>query len=353
MPSSHRRRLSDSSEFRLIQAIRQKFSGPQHSSLVTGIGDDAAIIRFIQNKHLLISTDLMVEGIHFDLNLTSFQDIGYRATVANLSDIAAMGGVPRYVLTSLAIPPTYGLGDIRAMYHEIRSCCRQYHLQLIGGDTSASKKGMFLGMTILGIVENSKALRRNGAKIGDTIYTTGTVGDSLAGLKLLLGRGRPPRSVGEKRASQFLINRHRRPTPRLDIGRCLSTQKLATAAIDLSDGLSGDLAHLCQESGVGALIDGTQLPISAPCKSFARQRKLDPISLALEGGEDYELLFTAPAQNQSQLQKIQKKLDVRITPIGIIKPQRFGMRITLPNGSSQPINQTSYNHFRRKSPRPV
>ena len=353
MPSSHRRRLSDSSEFRLIQAIRQQFSGPQHSSLVTGIGDDAAIIRFIQNEHLLISTDLMIEGIHFDLKLTTFRDIGYRATIANLSDIAAMGGVPRYILTSLAIPPTYGLRDLRAMYHGILSCCRQYNLQLIGGDTSGSKKGMFLGMTILGIVENSKALRRSGAKIGDRIYTTGTLGDSWAGLKLLLGRGTPPRSVREKGTSQFLINRHRRPTPRLDIGRCLLTQKLATAAIDLSDGLSGDLAHLCQESGVGVLIDGTQLPISPPCQSFARQRKLDPISLALEGGEDYELLFTAPAQSQSQLQHIQNKFDVLITPIGTIKPRRFGMRITMPNGSSRPIAQTSYNHFRKKTRRPA
>ena len=353
MPSSNRRRVSDSSEFRLIQDIRQQSSsGHKYSSLLKGIGDDAAIIQFIQNEHLLVSTDLLIEGIHFDLKLTSFREIGHRAIIANLSDIAAMGGIPRYVLTSVAIPPTYSLTDVRALYRGLLSCCDQNKLQLIGGDTSASKKGMFLGITILGTVESSGALPRGGAKIGDKIYVTGTLGDSYAGLKLLHSKRNQPTHRLEKRISQFLINRHLRPTPRIDIGRWLSTHRLATAAIDLSDGLSGDLGHVCRESRVGAMIDATKIPISPQCRSFARRKHLNPISIALEGGEDYELLFTVPAQFQSQLTAIESHHGVQITSIGTIEPQKCGMRIKLANGVSHPLVPTSYEHFRKKN-RPV
>ena len=350
MPSSNQRPLSDSSEFRLIQAIKRQSSiGPGYSSLLKGIGDDAAIIQFIQNEHLLVSTDLCIEGIHFDLKLTSFREIGYRAIIANLSDIAAMGGIPRYVLTSVAIPSTSSLTNVQALYRGLLSCCHQYKLQLIGGDTSASKKGMFLGVTILGTVESSGALPRDGAKIGDHIYITGTLGDSWAGLKLLHKKRNHPTHHLEKRISQFLINRHLRPTPRIDIGRWLSTHRLATSAIDLSDGLSGDLGHICQESGVGAMIDATKIPISAQCRSFARRKHLNPTTIALEGGEDYELLFTVPAHYQTQLQEIESLYGVQITSIGTITPRKCGMRIKVGNGSSHPLVPTSYDHFRKKT----
>ena len=353
MPSFHQRRLSDSSEFQLIQAIRRQSTGPTHASLLKGIGDDAAIIEPLQNEHLLVSTDLLIEGIHFDLKLTSFHNVGYRATLANLSDMAAMGGIPRYVLTSVAIPPHYSLKDIRAMYRGLLSCCRQFNLQLIGGDTSASLMGMFLGITILGTVEKSRGLPRCGARIGDQIFTTGTLGDSWAGLKLLQPTGTKTKPRPEKRISQFLINRHLRPTPRIDIGRWLSTHRLATAAIDLSDGLSGDLAHLCRESGVGAMIDATKIPISPQCRSFAQNRNLDPISIALEGGEDYELLFTVPEGHQNEMQRIEDHHGVRITFIGTIQPRKSGMRIKLANGSIRKIIVSSYDHFRRKKHRAV
>ena len=348
MPSSHRRRISESSEFRLIQAIKRQSAGPNLPSLLKGIGDDAAIVQFTKNKDLLISTDLMVEGIHFDLKLTSFQELGYRATCANISDIAAMGGTPRYVLTSVALPPTFSLNNLRSLYRGLLSCCHQYQMRLIGGDTSASKRGVFLGITILGTVGTHEALPRCGAKIGDKIYTTGTLGDSWAGLRLLSSRRKPSKRHLGKRISQFLINRHLRPTPRIDIGRWLSTNRLATAAIDLSDGLSGDLTHLCQESGVGALIDETKLPISPQCHAFACERRLNPISVALEGGEDYELLFTVPAQYQTKLKEIQNNFDVQITSIGTVKPRKFGMRLKSADGSYRPLVQTSYDHFRKK-----
>ena len=349
MPSFSRRRVSDSSEFRLIQAIRRQSTGPPDPTLLQGIGDDAAVLACIPNEHLLVSTDLMIEGIHFDLRRTSLKDVGYKATIANLSDMAGMGGIPRFALTSVAIPLDYSLTDVRSLYRGLLSCCRQYNTQLIGGDTSSSKHGLFLGITILGTVEPTGALLRDGAQIGDRIYVTGTLGDSWAGLKLLLSQRKPPPSSLGKRTVQYLINRHLRPTPRIDIGRGLSTQQLATAAIDLSDGLSGDLAHVCRASKVGATLEETRIPVSPQCRSFAKIRHLDPISIALTGGEDYELLFTVPAQCQPALEEFRKHTNAPISCIGTIEPLKSGLRIQLANGSFRPIVPTSYDHFRKKN----
>ena len=189
-------------------------------------------------------------------------------------------------------------------------------------------------------------------RLGIRIYITGTLGDSWAGLQLLQRKRKQPKARLEKRLSQFLINRHLYPTPRIEIGRWLSINRMATAAIDLSDGLSGDLGHVCRESQVGAIIDATKIPISPQCRSFAHRRHLNPMSIALEGGEDYELLFTVPAQYQTQLQDIESHDSVQITAIGTIEPRRCGMRIKLANGSSHPLVSTSYDHFRKKN-RPV
>ena len=243
--------------------------------------------------------------------------------MANVSDIAAMGGRPRYLLTAIAIPPSYALSDIRAMYRGLLAGCNRYKVQLIGGDTSASKSGMFLGITILGTVAPSKALERGGAKIGDRVYTTGTLGDSLAGLTLLRNHKKKSGRHLEGRISKYLINRHLRPTPRIEIGQWLSSHELASAAIDVSDGLSGDLAHLCRESGVGVMIDETKIPISPQCQSLAHLMNLDPTSLALEGGEDYELLFTAPAgEPRKDLSRLKKRFDVPVTLIGTIASRK-------------------------------
>ena len=350
MPSTYRRSLSDFSEFQLIHALTGKNSYLQDPSLLKGIGDDTAIVQPTPDQDWLVSTDLLVEGIHFDRTMTSFQSIGHRAVIANLSDIAAMGGLPRYLLTAIAIPPSQAFSELRAVYRGILAACKRYQVQLIGGDTSASKTGLFLGMTILGTVARSKALLRGGAKIGDGVYTTGTLGDSLVGLKLLRCNKKKSRLTINAKISRYLIDRHIRPTPRIEIGQWLSSKGLATAAIDLSDGLSGDLTHLCRESGVGVMIDATKIPLSPQCQSFARLMNLDPLSLALEGGEDYELLFTAPKESHGGLQQIKKRFDVPVTLIGNIAPKKSGMRLKHPNGKTQRLVTTSYNHFQQKKP---
>ena len=347
MPPSRRRRLSDFSEFQLIQALTESFGSSRSASIVKGIGDDAAIIRNRKQDNWLVSTDLLLEDIHFDLRVTSFYDIGYRAAAANLSDIAAMGGTPQFLLVALAIPSQHSMVNLQALYRGLRSSCQLHHVRLIGGDTSASRKGIFISITVIGTVEPNKALQRSGAQIGDYLYTTGTLGDSWAGLEILLTKSKQPhRALGDRNA-KFLVNRHLRPTPRIDIGRLLSTHQLATAAIDLSDGLSGDLNHLCQESGVGALIDEMTIPTSSQYQAFARLRGHDPTELALRGGEDYELLFTVPAIARTKLRSLAKRKNLNITQIGIIQSKKIGIQLKLANGTVRPIRVKSYDHFRK------
>ncbi|MBA5867413.1 MAG: thiamine-phosphate kinase [Nitrospira sp. CR1.3] len=337
-------------EFDLIRTIRRRFAG-QDSSVLQGIGDDAAVISPSSKQDSLLATDLLAEGVHFDMRTATPADVGFRAAAANLSDIAAMGGRPRYLLVALAIPRTATGLQIRRLYQGLMAACRPHGVRLIGGDTSASMSGWFIAVTLVGSVPPNRALLRSGARAGDSIYVTGTLGDSLAGLvlakesKLRSARGIPARALSS-RHRRFLIQRHLRPTARIAIGRWLSAQRLATSAIDLSDGLSGDLSHICEESRVGAEIEVAKLPLSTACRAFAETRKTDSSNLALTGGEDYELLFTTPARLRAKLERTARELGYRITRIGTIRPARFGLQTLSEDGRRRPLSVTSYEHFR-------
>jgi thiamine-monophosphate kinase len=271
--------------------------------------------------------------------------------MANLSDMAAMGAVPRYLLTSLAIPKTLTGADIYKLYDGLMKACRLHGVRLIGGDTSASKAGLFLSVTLIGTTAVHQALFRHGARVGDRIFVTGTLGDSLAGMQLL-ARGKIPRPKRRNSAPlrtshrHFLVNRHLRPTARLAEGQWLNTARLATAAIDLSDGLSGDLRHICEESRVGAELELAKIPISPACRAYAERHRLQPVQLALTGGEDYELLFTASAKHRSTIERQGRALGYRVTCIGTIRPERFGIQMTSGDGTMRPVPITSYEHFR-------
>jgi thiamine-monophosphate kinase len=271
--------------------------------------------------------------------------------MANLSDIAAMGAVPRFLLTSLAIPKTFKPAHIYKLYEGLMKACRPYGVKLIGGDTSASKAGLFLSITLIGTTAARRALFRHGAHVGDRIYVTGTLGDSLAGLQLLTcgktirSRGRESSQL-RKSHRDFLVKRHLHPTARLAEGQWLNKARLATAAIDLSDGLSGDLRHICEESRVGAELDLGKIPISPACRAYAEMYRLQPAQLALTGGEDYELLFTASSKNQLTIERQARAHGYRVTCIGTIRPRRFGIQMTAGNGAMRPIPMTSYEHFR-------
>ncbi len=330
-------------EFDLIRAIHRRYARPD-PSLVRGIGDDAAVVAPPAGRELVLTTDLLVEGVHFDLNTAALDDVGYKAAIANLSDIAAMGARPEHVLVALAIPDSYSKGNILRLYRGLMAACRPYRVSLIGGDTSASPDAFFLSLTVTDTVPTGSALLRSGAKVGDLIYVIGTLGDSLAGLELLADR----RTVAARLSRahrRFLIARHRRPVAHCSFGQLLSRQRLASAAIDLSDGLSGDLRHLCEESGVGAEIQAGELPLSPALQAYAKTSRRDPTALALQGGEDYELLWTTAPAKQRRLQRLAARSGRRITCIGLIRPKTFGIQLRDAHDRLRRLPVTSYVHF--------
>ncbi len=355
MPSrpSGRRPSAPLAEFRLIDRLRRRF-GRTTPSVRRGIGDDAALFTPPKGRELVLTTDLLVEGVHFDPRTASLEDIGYKAAIANLSDIAAMGAKPEYLLVSIALPASCTTPQIVRLYKGIMDACRPYRVGLIGGDTSASSDGLFLNLTVTGSVPAGTALMRSGAHVGDLLYVTGTLGDSLAGLTLLSPAARRQPSLPlSVRARRFLIERHRRPTAHPLLGQVLSRHRLASAAIDLSDGLSGDLRHLCAQSRVGVEIVAEALPLSPSLRAYARAYQADPVTLALQGGEDYELLFTVPPAQERALLRLTQRRGRRLTRIGAIRPAAFGVRIREAGGRLRSLPITSYEHFRRAPDRPA
>ncbi len=332
-------------EFPLIRQLQHRHE--RRSPLIRkGIGDDAAVVSIPAGDWAVLTTDLLTEGVHFDLRTASPMSVGYRAAMANLSDVAAMGATPRFLLVSIAIPPTLRATEIHALYRGLMAACDQHHVHLIGGDTSASRQGLFLSITLLGTTARGHALFRKGARVGDGIYVTGTLGDSLAGLQLLTHRRGSHRRGGLAEADRdFLINRHRHPTARVREGLWLNQAQLATAAIDVSDGLSGDLRHVCEESQVGAEIALATLPISPACRAYADTQKIDPGALALAGGEDYELLFTVAADDEQKLERQARARRFLVTRVGRIRPRRFGLQSVAFDGTRAPLPITSYRHF--------
>lgn len=349
MPPGRSRRTSPvNSEFGLIRLLQAQVARPDRQ-VFKGIGDDTAILKTSASEWTLITTDLLTEGIHFDPALSSFEDIGYRAAIANLSDIAAMGGTPRFMLVAIAIPPTCSTGQIQRLYRGMMQAARPYPVSLVGGDTSASQRGLFLSITLTGTVKPGQALLRSGARVGDRLYVTGTLGDSHAGLGLLMQSGHVRHAPVKPTHSRFLLARHHRPSARVAEGLWLVKHGLATAAIDVSDGLSGDLRHLCEESGVGADIVEPSLPLSPACRAYATTHHLDARQIALQGGEDYELLFTVPLSQQPRFQRLAARTTFRFTCIGAITPQRFGLRVRKADGTANALSNTSYEHFLRPS----
>lgn len=332
-------------EFDLIRGLAREYSAG-HPSILRGIGDDAAVISPSSNRWELFTTDLLAEGIHFDLKTATFPDIGFRAAAANLSDIAAMGGAPEYLLVSLAIPPKGTDRQVHQLYHGMMAACRPHKVRLIGGDTSASTGTWFINITLIGSIATRQALFRGGAKPGDDLYVTGTLGDSLAGLQLLRHRRRktagPSLSAVHRR---FLERRHLRPTARISEGRWLAQLRWVTSSIDISDGLSGDLRHICEESRAGAEVIVSSLPISSACRSYAESTGQDPGTLALAGGEDYELLFTIPTRHRARFERLAVRQSIRITRIGAMKPVRESICIVTPDGRRRPMPNLSYEHF--------
>jgi len=330
-------KLREIGEFGLIERIQKSTS--KGRGVVLGIGDDAAWVRS-KRAPLLFTSDLLIEGVHFDFKWTSFYELGYKTLSVNLSDLAAMGGMPDYLVISLGIPVDFKVEDIEEFYRGIRKLALHSGVSLVGGDTSSANR-FFISAFLVGHAPYGP-VTRGGAKVGDDLYVTGTLGDSSLGLDLLRrSKGRLTR--GEV---AYLTSRHRLPTARLRAGTILAKEKLARAMIDVSDGLIQDLTHLCKASGTGAVIWHEALPLSRPYRRFTGGKRS---RYSLTGGEDYELLFSLRTRDRARLQKIRKRLDVPVTHIGRCVPARQGITVVNGKGTPLPLPQKGYDHFKFKS----
>jgi len=332
--------LGDIGEFGLIQRIREWMT-PVDPSLVQGIGDDVAVIR-TGNRILLATTDILIEGVHFDRSWIDPYHLGNKALMVNLSDIAAMGGVPTYFLISLGLPRNLSLDFVSRFYRGMKDGAKRYSVALVGGDTSLSPK-IVVNICLLGEGQAQRLLFRKGAKVGDDLWVSGTLGDAALGLRIL-------KNQGAKGKAKALIKRHLSPSPRLPLGQALARHGWATAAIDVSDGLLIDVSHLLEESKVGALIWEDRIPLSRSYRRWVRLYSKDPYRFALSGGEDYELLFAAPAEIRRRLLSLSISSKVELTRIGTILPPQKGLRVVNKEGKTYSPSRFGFDHFGYRSP---
>lgn len=311
-------------ERELIEGIRRLAQSSRNRAVVQGIGDDCAILRAAAGFDFLITTDLCIEDVHFRRKWHPARSVGHRCLARGLSDIAAMGGEPLACFLSLGLPSKLPQSWVNEFLRGLEALARKFGVQLAGGDISAAP-AITADIVVAGRVPAGKALLRAGARAGERIFVSGELGGSAASLRRL---------YSGKRIPPTRSNRHFYPEPRLELGQWLRKRGLATALIDLSDGLSVDLAHICQESGVSALVDAAKIPVA----------KGADLRHALHGGEDYELLFTAPVKK-----KVPPRIaGVNITEIGIIKRSsyyRAAIMILEENGKEQPLEPRGWQHF--------
>jgi thiamine-monophosphate kinase len=311
-------------EFEFIARIRaQAESRESPPELVRAIGDDAAVLKQVSGRETVITTDLLVEDVDFHRDTTPPRLLGHKALAVSLSDIAAMGARPRWALCSVGVPTElWESSFLDEFYGGLFSLADRYDVKLIGGDISRATEKFVVDSIVLGECEKRPPLFRSGAQVGDRLFVTGSLGAASAGLRLLERGARinKPTKDHEWPSIEGLLIRQLAPEPRVGWGLVLGQEHLATAMIDLSDGLSSDLHHLCEESGVGALIRSAKLPVDPLVIELCGRRALDPLMLALHGGEDFELLFTVASETVARLPR---KVDgIEITEIGEITSQK-------------------------------
>lgn len=327
-------KLSTLGEFGLIERIRRRTAKGKGVRL--GIGDDAAWVDW-PSKSLLVSTDLLLEGRHFKLGWTSLRSLGWKALAVNISDIAAMGGKPAYFVVSLGVPVDFTAEDVEQFYEGLRALARKNKVTLIGGDTSAADR-WFVNITVLGFAPYG-VVARAGAEVGDDLYVTGTLGDAALGLALLKKKVRAPRD-----AARYLLARHHLPQPRLAEAISLAREGLPTAMIDISDGLLQDLGHLCDASGVGAIVWEEALPLS---RAYLSLFSACGSAYALGGGEDYELLFAARRRDRDRVARLAANLPTKVSRIGQIVSAREGVSVLDRDGKRRWPERLGYNHFQK------
>lgn len=319
-------------EFSFIEKLRRHAG--EHAALSLGIGDDCSALRVPAGHELLTSTDLLLENVHFRLDWTRLADLAYKAVSVNVSDLAAMGGRPLALYLGLGVPRSFSSSQLDLFVDGLFEGLADYHICLAGGDTCRSASDLMLAVTVQGHCRLGQKVTRAGGQVGEDLWVSGTLGDSALCLRHLL--------AGQS-CSEALKLRHFRPTARLNLGQTLAEEGLATAMLDLSDGLDGDLGHLLRASGLGARVLLDSLPLSTDFRQqLARQPEL--IDLALCGGEDYELLFSASPQKRADLEQLSQKVQLPLTRIGHLCPEA-GVSYHQVDGLDYHPTARAYDHF--------
>jgi thiamine-monophosphate kinase len=327
-------------ESTIINLFRKAFGRP-FPGLVQGIGDDCAVLR-TEGQQWLVTTDALVEGVHFRLETHPPYHLGKKCLAVNLSDIAAMGGIPRFAFLNLGLPKPVPRGFLSPFIKGLKKEAEKFSVALAGGDTHQSPQGISIGLTVIGEAAGNPAYR-SGAKVGDRLYVSGCLGQSAAGFRLLTKFQKHSAPLRPRRLRE-LIKAHQEPEPQVALGHFLVRQRLVGAMIDLSDGLATDLRHICRASGVGALLEADQIPLSPALKAAADPLKTSPLQLALTGGEDYQLLFSVPKGLVKKMEtQVVKQFERPVYPIGEIIP---GQKIFIKfSNKVRILKETGFDHF--------
>lgn len=340
-----RTEIAELGEFGLINRL-SGFGSKNNESTVFGIGDDAAVLERNEKEYTLISTDLLLENIHFDLSYVPLKHLGYKAIAVNASDIAAMNGVAEQVTVSIAISNRFSVEAIEELYKGIQLACEEYKIDLVGGDTTSSVSGLMISVTVLGKVAKDKVVYRSTAKPGDAVCVTGDLGGAFLGLNILQREKEvylsDKKMAPQLEGAEYVVQRQLKPVARLDVVHELADKKvLPTAMIDISDGLASELFHICTKSGVGVTIYDEFLPKEEEVKKIAFDLGLDSSTCVLNGGEDYELLFTINKEDADTMQELYD-----VTVIGEITEEKEGLNLVTKAGNKYELQAQGWNHFK-------
>jgi thiamine-monophosphate kinase len=339
--NTERTEVSSLGEFGLIEHLT-KNNESQNASTILSVGDDAAVMDHF-GKQTVITTDMLVEGIHFDLSYTPLKHLGYKSVIVNLSDVYAMNAVPTQITISLAFSNRFSVESLDEFYQGVYEACDKYNVDLVGGDTTSSQKGFIICVTAIGEVSPDQYVTRSGAKVNDLICVSGDLGSAFLGLTLL---EREKKIFLETQGAQpqfenqdYIIRRILRPEARRDIIEFFAENEIMpTSMIDISDGLSSEILHICKQSDIGCILYEEKIQVNDAARQFAYTLELDPTACALSGGEDYELLFTV---NQSDYEKISLNPDISI--VGHITEKKDGAVIITKGGNQFPLTAQGWN----------
>lgn len=338
-----RTEISTLGEFGLIEHLTKNFE-IQSASTIVGIGDDAAVVDHF-GKQTVITTDMLVEGIHFDLMYTPLKHLGYKSVVVNLSDIYAMNATPTHITMSIAFSNRFSLEALDDFYEGVYAACSKYDVDLVGGDTSSSQKGFVISVTALGEIVPEKIVKRSGAKKGDLLCVSGHVGGAFLGLTLLEREKKiyleHPEIQPDLESQHYIVGRILKPEARRDIISFFESNNIVpTSMMDVSDGLSSEILHICKQSNAGCRLYEEKIPVHDEARQYAYKLELDPTACALSGGEDYELLFTLPQTDYDKL-----VLNEEISVIGYITDVEEGATIITKGGNTHKLTAQGWNAF--------